>query len=168
MCQGGKCITSVVDVKSKIQADTAANQQTQLYVNISVCNASGASLNLNGYTLKYWYTEDGATTAQMTGIDYNGGVSVTATATLLDPPAWRVKTSSVMVVTFGAATLAAGTCTATMQFRIFDQGYTCCYDPQVGDYSYLAGTALADNQNITAYNAQGLLIWGLEPAPAPQ
>ena len=42
--------------------------------------------------------------------------------------------------------------------------YACCFGAQAGDYSYKAGTTPADNQNITAYNAQGLLIWGLEPA----
>ena len=75
----------------------------------------------------------------------------------------RVNATSVMVVTFGATTLSAGACTATIQLRIYAQNYACCYAAQAGDYSYQAG-ALADNQNITAYNAQGLLIWGLEPA----
>ncbi len=166
MCQGGKCITSWVDVKSVIQADST--QQSQLYIDIEVCNASGASLALNGYSLKYWYTEDGASETQMTAVDYAGGATLTATASLLDPSAFRVKATSVMVVTFGATTLAAGACTGTIQLRIYAQNYVCCYGPQAGDYSYLAGTTLADNQNITAYNPQGLLVWGLEPAPAPQ
>ena len=82
MCQGGKCITSVVEVKSSNRADSS--NMTQLYVNVVVCNASGAALTLTGYSLKYWYTEDGASTAQQTAIDYNGGVPVTATASFLD------------------------------------------------------------------------------------
>ncbi len=72
-----------------------------------------------------------------------------------------------MVVTFGATTLSAGACTNTIQTRVYSGAtYACCFKAQAGDYSYQAGT-MADNQNITAYNAQGLLIWGLEPALTP-
>jgi hypothetical protein len=167
MCQGGKCITSVVKVQSKIQPDpTNPSSASQLYVNIQVCNASGASLNISGYSLKYWYTEDGASAAQQTNVDYSPITPApTVTASLIDFSVWRVNATSVMLIKFAASTpaLAAGACTGAMQLRIFAQGYVCCYAAQAGDYSYLAGTALADNQNITAYNAQGLLIWGLEP-----
>jgi cellulose 1,4-beta-cellobiosidase len=139
---------------------------SQLYVNISVCNASGASLSLAGMTLKYWYTADGAATVQTASADYSPITPApTLTATLLPLPAY-VGGDSVLSIKFGATTLAAGACTGAIQIRIFAQGYQCCYAAQAGDYSYLAGTALADNQNIAAYNAQGLLIWGLEPAPA--
>ena len=167
MCQGGKCITSVVQVKSQNQAD--ATQQSQLYVNITVCNVSTSTLNLAGYALKYWYTEDGASAAQLVSIDYSAYTGVTASAALIDLSASRTKATSVMTVKFGTTSpeLAAGACTGTIQLRIYAQGYVCCYDPQAGDYSY-GGTTLAPNQNITAYNAQGLLIWGLEPALAPQ
>ena len=166
MCQGGTCRTSVIEVKSAIQPDPANLLQfSQLYINLSVCNTSGSSLPLSGYTLKYWYTEDGASATPQTAIDYNGGVSVTATASFLPNDALRTKATSVMVVTFGATTLTAGQCTNTMQLRVYGGAtYTCCFGAQAGDYSYQAGTTLADNQNITAYNAQGLLIWGLEPA----
>ncbi len=165
MCQGGQCRTSVIQVESSIQPDpTSLNQFSQLYINFVVCNASGSSLNLNGYTLKYWYTEDGASQTQQTAIDYNGGVPVTAAASFLPSDALRTDATSVMVVTFGSTTLNAGACTSTIQTRIYSgTTYVCCFGPQAGDYSYQAG-ALAPNEKITAYNAQGLLIWGLEPA----
>jgi hypothetical protein len=166
MCQGGKCITSVVQVKSQNQAD--ATQQGQLYVNLNICNVSTAALNLAGYSLKYWYTEDGASVAQLVSIDFTAYAGVTGSAVLLDLSAARVKATSVLTVKFGTTSpaLAAGACTGTIQIRVYAQNYVCCYGPQAGDYSY-GGTTLAANQNITAYNAQGLLIWGLEPAPAP-
>jgi hypothetical protein len=153
-------------VQSSGAADTT--HQDQLHFNISVCNASGTSLNLSGYTLKYWYTEDGASDPPNTAVDYSPvSPAPTVTASKINISVWRVNATSVMVIKFAATTppLAAGACTGAFQLRVYSgSAYTCCFGAQAGDYSYLAGSTLADNQNITAYNAQGLLIWGLEPA----
>ncbi len=169
MCQGGTCKTSILKVQSKASADSG--NMTQLYLNIAVCNTSSSSLNLSGYTLKYWYTEDGASTAQNVAVDCTCGITGTVTAALLDPSAFRDNATSVLQIKFGATTLAANSCTNAggnpTQIRVYDQGYTCCYFPQAGDYSFSSSTSLKDNPNITVYNPQGLLVWGLEPALTP-
>jgi hypothetical protein len=164
MCQGGACVASILKVQSAGQADS---QQT-LSLNISVCNASGSSLSLNGVSLKYWYTEDGAAVEQVASVDYVAGLSPapTASATLLDLSAYRDKASSVLQVTFGSNTLAANACTGAVQISVHPQDYVGTYAAQSGDYSYSAATTLTDNPNITAYDSKGMLIWGVEPVPA--
>jgi len=125
-------------------------------------------------TLKYWYTTGGASGAQSVETDYSPVTpKPTVSAVLLELADFKVKADAVLSITFGATTpaLAANACTGGIQFRLHPTDLTCggcTYGVPSTDYSYLASTSLADNQNITAYNAQGLLIWGLEPAPAPQ
>jgi hypothetical protein len=98
-------------------------------------------------------------------------VKPTLTVTSLALADFRVKADTVLVATFGSGSLAAGACTGDIQLRIHPVDYSgpTAYGAQTGDYSYLASpTTSAANQNVTAYNDKGLLIWGLEPAPAPQ
>ena len=178
MCQGGACKPSIAKVQSQAKPDN----KTQLAVFIAVCNASSSSLSLSGITVKYWYTEDGVAATPAVAIDYAGGVTPTPTATaaLLTGNAIRVDATSVLTITFGATQLAAGACTGALQIRIYpSDNIACCFAAQLGDtangwdpdYSYANNATLTDNPKITAYSAQGLLIWGLEPAlvkPATQ
>ena len=154
-------------MSARTPLDPAAATSASIF---RICNASGSSLSLSGVFLKYWYTEDGATLEQVAAIDYVAGLSPapTATVTLLDLSAFRDKASSVLQVTFGSNTLAANACTGAVQISVHPQDYMGAYAAQSGDYSYSAATTLTDNPNITAYDSAGLLIWGLEPAPAPQ
>jgi len=157
---------AIIRVQSRGQADVSS--ATYLLLNISVCNVSGAPLSLSGITLKYWYTADAATSTPAVSIDYSSvAPTPTATAVLLDVSVFRTNADAVMQMKFDASSLATGACTGQIQLRIYSQNYTCCYAAQAGDYSYLASSTFADNQNITAYDAQGLLIWGLEPALVP-
>jgi hypothetical protein len=140
-------------------------------------------VNLNGYTLKYWYTADGAATTQVPVIAYapppfTTGTNPAAKAELLPIKGFRECTTStggiqtckadaVLTLTFATANLAANACTQAVQLEIHPDGWAGSYDKQTTDYSYIVATALKDNQYITIYNAQGLIVWGLEPAPPP-
>lgn len=167
MCQGGTCKTSVVEIRTK----SATDNKTQLALYINVCNASSAALSLTGYSVKYWFTSDGTQGAQTCEIDSDPfSVKPTLTVTSLDLADFRVKADTVLVAKFGGGSLAAGACTGDIQLRIHPVDYSgpTAYGAQTGDYSYLASpTTSAANQNATAYNDKGLLIWGLEPALAP-
>lgn len=168
MCQGGTCKTSVIEIRTK----SATDNKTQLALYINVCNSSSASLSLTGYSVKYWFTSDGTQGAQTCEIDSNPFSSKpTLTVTSLALADFRVKADTVLEAKFSAGSLAAGACTGDIQLRIHPVDYSgpTAYGAQTGDYSYLASPSTsAANQNVTAYNDKGLLIWGLEPALAPQ
>jgi hypothetical protein len=157
---------ATIRVQSWGLADSAS--ATSLVIQVSVCDVSGATLSLSGITLKYWYTVDAASYTQMISIDYCPVTPApSAPASFLAIDALRTNADAVAQLTFGSTLLATGACTGAIQMRIFTQSYSCCYAAQAGDYSYLASTLLTDNPKITAYNAQGLLIWGTEPPLAP-
>ena len=141
-----------------------ATQQGQLYVGLAVCNIGGSELDLNGYTVKYWYTEDAAGGTQSATLAASHESPIpTVSAALLDATDFRVNASSVMTLKFGAVTVAPGNCTGPDVVRIYSPNY-CCYDAQAGDYSYLDSITLMPNPHVTVYDSSGLLVWGTEPA----
>ena len=165
MCQGGTCKPSIVKAQTQAQADGGS----MLRLFISVCNAGSASLTLTNYTLKYWYSADGAALSQEVAITYSPATPTpTASAVLLDLDVARVHADATLTLKFGATTLATGACTGGIQIEIHAQNYTGTYGPQgtgdTADYSYSSSTTLKDNPNVTIYNDKGGLVWGLEPA----
>lgn len=171
MCQGGTCRTSIL----KAQSQSTGEAGSVLRFSMGICNTSSSAVNLNGYTMKYWYTADGASLAQLVDIRYAppplSSTNPTATAELLAIDQFRDKADAVLTLKFAAATLNAGACAGSsgsaIQIEIHTNNYQGSYSAQTTDYSYLAGTTLKDNQYITIYNPQGLLVWGLEPELQP-
>jgi hypothetical protein len=168
MCQGGTCRTSIL--KAQTLSQGAGGQV--LRFDLALCNTSSEAVNLNGYTLKYWYTSDGASTTQVPVIAYappplNTGTNPTATADFLPLKPALQKADTQLTLKFSAASIAAGKCTDAIKLEIHPEGWAGSYSEQTTDYSYLAGTALKDNPNVTIYNPQGLLVWGVEPAAVP-
>jgi hypothetical protein len=147
-----------------------ADGGTVLRFSVAICNASSAALDLKGYTMKYWYTADGASTTQDANIAYAPAPLITntnptATAALIaNISDFRNKADAVLTLSFSSVSLTASTCTGAIQVEIHPDGWAGTYSTQTTDYSYLAATTLTDNPNITVYNDKGQLIWGLEPA----
>jgi hypothetical protein len=145
-----------------VQVNAAATGGGTLTVQLKVCNTSSTSLSTNGMTVKYWYNEDGGGTQTLVS-NSDGGVG--ATGAIQTPSTTLPNSNSVLVVTLGTGTIAAGSTSSpscmsgTIQFTIqhsFSTPVTL-----TNDWSYVSGT-LSRDEHATAYKS-GTLAWGIEP-----
>jgi predicted extracellular nuclease len=164
VCNAGTCGRQCNSLVSNgVQVNAAASGGSTLTVQLKVCNTSSTSLSTNGMKLKYWYNDDGGGT-QTVIVNNNGGVG--ATAAIETPTTTLPNSNSVLVVTLGAGTIAGGstsspTCmSGTIQITIQHSFSTPVN--LTNDWSNV-GTTLAKDQNATAYNSSGTLVWGIEP-----
>jgi hypothetical protein len=167
ICRGGVCgascppnVANGVKVQSLL-TDYGATDRFE--VQARVCNTStNAALSLAGMKLKYWYSYDGTGTPQTVSVSDAGGVGATATVAGLAPAKYQADYA--VTVTLASGSLAAGQCmSGTIRWVV--QRPTSFSIPYAlaNDWSYLApGTTLADNHHLTAYDALGTLVWGIE------
>ncbi len=166
MCQGGTCRQSIVKAQSLSQGAGGS----MLRFSVAICNTTADAVNLAGYTMKYWYTTDGAATNQVPNISwapppFTTNTNPVPTAEFLPVSGLREKADALLLLTFASASLPANKCSEAIQIEIHPEGWAGSYSEQTTDYSYQAGTALKDNPNVTIYNPQGLIVWGVEPSP---
>jgi hypothetical protein len=141
----------------------ASGSSIQMY--FDVVNFTAFSARLAQVTVRYWFTDEDASSPNLLE-QYYVPLPTTMKFTTLDPP--RQGADTVLEISFTTAGDAGGTFVETrgFNFAFHKNGYSGTYD-QTNDYSYAPDlkTSLGQNPKITAY-INGALAWGCEP-PIP-
>jgi endoglucanase len=141
----------------------ASGSSIQMY--FDVVNFTAFSARLAQVTVRYWFTDEDASSPNLLE-QYYVPLPTTMKFTTLDPP--RQGADTVLEISFTTAGDAGGTFVETrgFNFAFHKNGYSGNYD-QTNDYSYAPDlkTSLGQNPKITAY-INGALAWGCEP-PIP-
>jgi len=140
----------------------ASGSAIQLYFDI--VNFTAFSARLAQVTVRYWFTDENASSPNVLE-QYYVPLPTTMKFTTLNPP--RQGADTVLEMSFTAAGDAGGTFVETrgFNFAFHKNNYSGNYD-QTNDYSYDPDlkTSYGQNPKITAY-INGTLSWGCEPPP---
>ena len=135
-------------------------QAVQLHFDVVNFTAFGS--RLSQVTIRYWFTDEVATTANVVE-QYYVPIPTTMKFSPVNPP--RVGADTVLDISFSDQPDAAVSWVETrgFNFAFHKNGYSGTYD-QSNDYSYDAKLTkdLGPNPKITAY-VNGVLAWGCEP-----
>jgi hypothetical protein len=143
---------------------TATGSSIQMYFDL--VNFTAYSAQLSQVTIRYWFTDEGASSPNEVE-QYYVPIPTTLKFTKLNPP--RDGADTVLELAFAGAGDAGASFVETrgFNFAFHKASYAGTYD-QRNDYSYDPNlkTALGPNPKITAY-IKGELAWGCEPGAAP-
>jgi Cellulose binding domain len=138
----------------------ASGSSIQMY--FDVVNFTAFSSKLSQVTVRYWFTDEGASAPNVLE-QYYVPLPTSMKFVKLDPP--REGADTVLEVSFTGAGDAGGAFVETrgFNFAFHKKDYSGTYD-QTNDYSYepTLKTSLGQNPRITAYIA-GERVWGCEP-----
>jgi cellulose 1,4-beta-cellobiosidase len=152
----------------RVTAESRDNGPTNNIIQprVRIVNNSGSSVPLSQLTLRYWYTNETKTNAQLFQVYFaqneSNWSSIPATAitskftTVARPLA---DTYMQMGFTSTAGTLANGAA-AAVEFNIHAQNWGNYQE--ANDYSYMSSAARFDWSRVTVYR-NGVLVWGTEP-----
>lgn len=147
-------------------SDSPATGASSIQMHMDVINFTALSARLPQVTVRYWFTDENAATAN-TVEQYYVPLPTTMKFLPLNPP--REGADTVMEFSFQALPDAGVSFVETRGFNLafHRPSYAGTYD-QTNDYSYdpTLTKALGMNPKITAY-INGVLAWGCEPAPLP-
>jgi Cellulose binding domain len=137
---------------------------TQVQPDFELKNTGSTPLALSDLTIRYWYT-NGGTRVQNFFVDFSSVGTANVLGNFAFAPVDRQGGDSYLDVTFtrSAGTLQPGQQTGPIQVRFARSDFSN-YN-QADDYSFVHGSAFADNANVTVYQ-RGVLVWGKEPVPA--
>jgi hypothetical protein len=140
----------------------ASGSSIQMY--FDVVNFTAFSARLSQVTVRYWFTDENASSPNVLE-QYYVPLPTTMKFTTLNPP--RPNADTVLEISFTNAGDAGGAFVETrgFNFAFHKNSYSGTYD-QTNDYSYdpKLKTSLGQNPKITAY-INGTLAWGCEPPP---
>ena len=138
----------------------ASGSSVQMY--FDVVNFTAFSSRLSQVTVRYWFTDETAASANVVEQYY---VPLPTTMKFITLSPARQDADTVLEVSFTAAGDAGGSFVETrgFNFAFHKNSYAGTYD-QTNDFSYDASlkTTLGQNPRITAY-IDGVLSWGCEP-----
>lgn len=141
----------------------ASGSSIQMYFDI--VNFTAYSARLSQVTVRYWFTDENASSPNVLE-QYYVPVPTNMKFITLNPP--RTGADTVLEVSYTGAGDAGASFVETrgFNFAFHKASYAGTYD-QTNDYSYdpTLKSALGQNPKITAY-INGILSWGCEP-PAP-
>ncbi len=154
--------SSSTQANLKVQYKTAdANATTNtLRPWMQIVNSGTTAVNLSDLKLRYWYTNDGAT-SQNYYCDYAGVGCGNITSRFVNLSGTVTGANNYVELGFTSGTLAANSSLGEIQDRIAKSDWSNY--TQTGDYSFDASkTNYADWNKITLYK-NGVLVWGTEP-----
>jgi hypothetical protein len=142
----------------------ASDQALQMHFDI--VNYTAYTARMQQVTVRYWFTDDDPTAANVVE-QYYVPITTTMKFSTLNPP--RTGANTVLEMSFRDAPDAGISWVETkgFNFAFHKASYAGTYD-QTNDYSYdpKLTTALGLNPKITAY-VNGVLAWGCEPTVQP-
>ncbi|HTN89993.1 MAG TPA: cellulose binding domain-containing protein [Sorangium sp.] len=130
---------------------------------IQVRNTGDETITLSDVTIRYWFTDDGATSTFVGACDFTpiAGGCASVTRTFGDASAAEADRYLELGFTSAAGSLAPGATSGEVQIRVYSDRYESMM--QTNDYSFDATlTALTPWEQVTAYR-DGVLAWGEEP-----
>ncbi|WP_437654956.1 cellulose binding domain-containing protein [Sorangium sp. So ce1182] len=142
--------------------DGAARVQG-LSFRVRVRNTGDETIALSDVTIRYWFTDDGATSTFMGACDFASvpGGYTSVTRTFGEASAAEADRYLELGFTSAAGTLAPGATSGEAQIRVYSATYESMM--QTNDYSFDASlTELTPWEQVTAYR-DGVLAWGTEP-----
>jgi hypothetical protein len=155
-------ITSTGRLGVYYYSDSAATGTSSIMMHMDVVNFTALSARLSQVTLRYWFTDEAATSANVLE-QYYVPVGTTMKFVAVNPP--RPGASIMLEISYPADPDAGASFVETrgFNFAFHKNNYSGNYD-QTNDYSYDATlkTTLGLNPKITAY-INGVLSWGCEP-----
>ncbi len=158
-------ITSTGRLGVYYYSDSAATGTSSIMMHMDVVNFTALSARLSQVTLRYWFTDEAAASANVLE-QYYVPAATTMKFVAVNPP--RPGASMVLEISYPAVPDAGASFVETrgFNFAFHKDNYGGNYD-QTNDYSYDATlkTTLGLNPKITAY-VDGVLSWGCEP-PLP-
>lgn len=147
-------------------SDSPATGSSSIQMHMDVINFTALSARLPQVTVRYWFTDENAATAN-TMEQYYVPLPTTMKFLPLNPP--RDGADTVLEFSFPVVPDAGASFVETrgFNFAFHKPSYAGTYD-QTNDYSYdpKLTKELGMNPKITAY-ISGVLAWGCEPAPLP-
>jgi hypothetical protein len=155
-------ITSTGRLGVYYYSDSAATGTSSIMMHMDVVNFTALSARLSQVTLRYWFTDEAATSANVLE-QYYVPVATTMKFVAVNPP--RPGASTMLEISYPVDPDAGTSFVETrgFNFAFHKNNYAGNYD-QTNDYSYDATlkTTLGLNPKITAY-INGVLSWGCEP-----
>ncbi len=186
LAAGGTAFAAFTDTETNPQTISAATQfpgvgpdvtaqssndnpsdTNQISLRLQVTNTGDQKLELDRVTLRYWFTNDYATTGVDSRCNYAPpplNCSKVIRSTGLVEPA-RVGADRYLQLAFSKAKLNPGEATGPIQVQVFRSSGGDPFD-QSDDYSHTTRTSLGDAPNVTVY-VDGELVWGDEPGSRP-
>jgi len=142
--------------------DDGAVTGQAVQMHFDVVNYTAFGSRLSQVTIRYWFTDEGASTANVVE-QYYVPIPTQMKFSPVNPP--RAGADTVLEISFSDSPDAAASWVETrgFNFAFHKNGYSGTYD-QSNDYSYDAKLTkdLGPNPKITAY-VNGVLAWGCEP-----
>jgi hypothetical protein len=167
VCTGTVCGS----IRVQYQAGVATATTNSPHPAIKLINVGAATVNLSDLSIRYWFTNDGAT-SETAVIDFatnSANQQIQGNITTTFTPVTRQGADTFLQLGFtdvAANTMTGngGTVVIDARFNSLNPAFGITYT-QTNDYSFDATkTALADWTHVTVYR-QGTLIWGIEPPP---
>ena len=155
-------ITSTGRLGVYYYSDSVATGTSSIMMHVDVVNFTALSARLSQVTLRYWFTDEAATSANVLE-QYYVPVATTMKFVAVNPP--RPGANTMLEISYPADPDGGTSFVETrgFNFAFHKNNYSGNYD-QTNDYSYDATlkTNLGLNPKITAY-INGVLSWGCEP-----
>jgi hypothetical protein len=155
-------ITSTGRLGVYYYSDSTATGTSSIMMHLDVVNFTALSARLSQVTVRYWFTDEVATSANVLE-QYYVPVATTMKFVAVNPP--RPGASMMLEISYPVDPDAGASFVETrgFNFAFHKNSYSGNYD-QTNDYSYDATlkTTLGLNPKITAY-INGVLCWGCEP-----
>jgi hypothetical protein len=176
-CISKACAEPIVVVKNAGCAGVTGTCPTTANVlgaKLQVLNVGTDALPLKGLEIRYYYTDDLATSGSSTGasiveLDDKAPSDVTVTLVAMTTP--TVTADHYVKITYATSSLVPDTnrkCDRTtppecaeVSFRIHQANYEGLYDPS-NDYSFVPSPSIGNNGLITVHQ-DGAVIWGTPP-----
>jgi len=141
--------------------DSAASGSS-IQMHLDIVNYTAFTSRLSQVTVRYWFTDEAASSANVLE-QYYVPIATTMKFITLNPP--RAGADTVLEMSYASAPDAGSSFVETrgFNFAFHKTGYSGTYD-QTNDYSYdpTLKSTLGLNPKITAY-INGVLAWGCEP-----
>ena len=155
-------ITSTGRLGVYYYSDSTATGTSSIMMHLDVVNFTALSARLSQVTVRYWFTDEVATSANVLE-QYYVPVATTMKFVAVNPP--RPGASMMLEISYPVDPDAGASFVETrgFNFAFHKNSYSGNYD-QTNDYSYdaMLKTTLGLNPKITAY-INGVLSWGCEP-----
>jgi len=151
-------------LKIQYKAGDLNGSDNQIRPQLVLLNTGTSAVTLSQVKIRYWYTRENTTLAQVMACDWAqiGCSSLTSSFTFLNPT--RPNANTYLELGFSSGTLAAGAQTGPIQLRLNNSNWSNYTESN--DYSYSTGgappTNFIDWTRITIY-VNGSLVWGTEP-----
>ena len=142
----------------------------QIGLSVRIDNQTTQSVDMSTVTLRYWYQDEGLSTALVlasnyVSVGYSGQGKVTS-GTAVANPSPVAGADHYLELSFAATLSAQGNAATndefTVQVNLHTAGYTGVVDV-TNDYSYDGGAEGVYEKKITLHDKSGNVIWGTPP-----